>query len=274
MYRSAIGLILCVAAGTAAGEENGINPLLNESFSFRLGANFLSADGTIGASREGGQKNPGIDLDTLGMDDNYTSAYFGARWRPTDRWRLTFQYFNFDSDGDLSANFDDLGFGDIDVSGFVRVQSQLQTGIYVVQAGYSFLKNDRAELGAGLGLHVVDFDTKLAVSGRVGDFTGIPGTDNTDITAPLPNILAFGTYAFTPKLSLDASLGYFSLNYDKYDGSMAAAAINLEYRFTKHFGAGFGYNYVNMNLDVDDGDITYDYNLDYQGPVVFLSAGF
>ena len=89
-----------------------------------------------------------------------------------------------------------------------------------------------------------------------------------------PNLLAYGTYAFTPKLSLDASAAYFSLSYDDYDGSLFRGTVNLEYRFNDHIGAGIGYNYTNMNLDIEDGDDTTEYDLSYTGPVVFLSAGF
>ncbi|MCP3866974.1 MAG: hypothetical protein GY703_02540 [Gammaproteobacteria bacterium] len=274
MYRCGIWFILSLFPVLAIGAGQSINPVLDEKLSFRLGANFLNVDGSISSSLDSGPVNPNLDLDTLGIDDDYTSPYFGARWRPSERWRLTFNYFGFDNEGDISASFSDLDFGEIDVSGFVRVESQFKTDFYVIQGGYSFLKNERSELGVGLGLHIVDFDTKLKVSGQLGQYTGQIGVASTDLTAPLPNIQLFGTYAFTPKLFADGSLSYFSLDYDKYDGSLIAATVSLEYRLTKHFGVGLGYNYVNMNLDIDKSGEKNEYDLDYTGPKVFLSAGF
>ena len=272
MRRELIGLLLGISSTMVMAEGEAINPVLDESFHFRLGANFLNVDGDLSSSRSG-VDTPDVDLDTLGMDDDYTSPYFRFRWRPSDRWRLSFNYFKFDNDGDVTETFD-FDFGDLDVSGFARVETKLKTEFYVAQAGYSFLKNERSELGLGAGFHVVDLDTKIKASAGLGPIGGQLGSESTDVTAPLPNVTAFATYAFTPKLSLDASVSYFSLSYDKYSGDLAAAVVNLEYRFTRNFGAGVGYNYVNMNLDIDHGDGEDTYDFTFKGPLVFLSAGF
>lgn len=266
-------LLTSVFTTTACWAGPSLNPVLDEPFSFRLGAYFMNADGTLRSTRDG-QSVDNIDLDTLGIDEDYTSAYFGARWRFAERWRLTFNYFGFDSDGKVTGNFDDLDFGDIDVTGFATIKSSFKTEFYVGQVGYSFLKNERAELGVGLGLHVVRLKTKLTASGEVNEVSGTVGSASTDITAPLPDIRAFGTYAFTPKLSLDGQLAYFTLGYDKYSGDLFDAGVNLEYRFTDHFGAGVGYRYLNMKLKIDKSQRTDKYDLDFKGPVVFVSAGF
>ena len=264
MRRGIIGLVLCMSTGVAFGEVQGVNPVLNESFTFRLGANFLTVDGDLGAER-GNTDLPDVDIDRLGIDDDETSPYLAARWRATDRWQFTFDYFGFDNSGDVTGSFK--------VVGDVRVQTRLKTDFYIVQTGYSLLKNERAELGLGLGLHIINFDSNIRVT-AAGITTGKLGTESTDITAPLPNLLAYGTYAFTPKLSLDGSAAYFTLDYNHYDGSLFRGTVNLEYRFNDHIGAGIGYNYTNMNLDIEDDGRTSEYDLNYTGPVIFLSAGF
>jgi len=240
MRRGAIGLVLCISTGMAYGEAQGINPVLNEPFTLRLGANFLTVDGDLGSGTDNGNL-PDIDIDTLGVDKDETSLYFAARWRPSNRWMIKLDYFGFDNSGDVMRPF--LDFGEIGAIGTIRVETKLKTDFYVLQAGYSLLKNERVDLGLGLGLHVIDFDTSLRVTGKLGDYTGKIGTEKTD---------------------------------GDYSGSLFRGTINLEYRFTDHIGAGIGYNYTNMNLDidVDDDDITSEYDLNYTGPVVFVSAGF
>lgn len=270
MRRSVFGLVLCMSTGMAFGETQGINPVLNEPFTFRLGANFLTVDGDLGSGTDN-KEFPDIDIDTLGVDEDETSLYFAARWRPSHRWMIKFDYFGFDNEGDVSRPILDFGGSGI---GTLRAETKLKTDFYVIQAGYSLLKNERADLGLGLGLHVIDFDTSLRLTGQLGNTVRAIGTERTDLLVPLPNLLAYGTYAFTPKLSLDGSAAYFSLSYDDYDGSLFRGTINLEYRFTDHIGAGIGYNYTNMNLDIEDDDVTTEYDLNYTGPVVFLSAGF
>jgi opacity protein-like surface antigen len=267
LFLSSIISTTVFAAGSA------INPVLDDPFTFRLGATYMEPDGKISSTIKG---NSTVDLSAsdLGIEDGSTNPYFGFRWRFTDRWRLTFDYFGLDVDGSVRRDFGDFEFGDISASGFLAVDTSFKTDFYVTQVGYSFLKNERAELGAGLGLHVVNFDTSLKVSGGIGEKSDAIQSDSIDLTAPLPNILGYGTYAFTPKLSLGGSIGWFGLDYDQYSGNLVTLAAALEYRLTKHIGVGAGYNYVDMDLTIDKSNREDEYNLKYTGPVLYLSAGF
>ena len=255
----------------AAG--NALNPVLDDKFTFKLGASWLKADGSFSSTREG---DPTEKLTTsdLGVDDTETNAAFSARWRFTERWRLTFDYFGLDVNGNVREDFDDLDFGDIQASGFLAVDTKFKTDFYIAQVGYSLLKNERAELGIGAGVHIVRFDTKLKVSGGINNASGSVQSDSVDLTAPLPNVLGYGTYAFTPKLSLDGSVGWFGLSYSDYDGNLLTLAANLDYRLTDHFGVGVGYNYINMDLTINKSNRKDKYDIDYKGPVLYVTASF
>ncbi len=273
MKCSTFGLLLAVlVSSTAQAAGKALNPNLDDPWTFRLGANYLDMTGTFSSTIKG---EPTDDLSTsdLGLDGGNWTPYFGMRWRFTDRWRATFNYFGMDSDGGVRKNFDRLIFGDISATGFLEVETSFKTDFYVAQVGYSFLKNERAELGLGAGLHVVDFDTTLKVRGKINGVGGSTKSDSSDLTVPLPNILGYGTYAFTPKLSLDGGLGWFGLDYDQYSGDLFAVTANLEYRVSENVGIGVGYNYIDMDLEIDDSR-TDTYNLEYQGPVLYVSAGF
>jgi opacity protein-like surface antigen len=265
-----VGSILSATVYAAGGA---VNPILDDSFTFELGASWMKADGTFSSTRDG-EPTDKISTSDLDIDDTNTQPAFAFRWRFTDRWRLTFDYLGLDNDGNVRADFDDLEFGDIKASGFLAVDTKFATDFYIAQVGYSLLKNERAELGIGGGVHVVNFDTALKVSGDIdGIGSGSVQSDKVQLTAPLPNILGFGTYAFTPKLSVDGSVGWFSLDYSDYSGSLLALSASLEYRVTRHFGVGVGYNYLDMDLTIDKSrEDTYD--LDYKGPVLYVTAGF
>ena len=256
------------AAGSA------INPIMDDAFTFRLGATYMNADGTFSSTLKG-EPTDDLSTDDLGIDDGNTTPYFGFRWRFADRWRLTFDYVGVDTDGSVRKDFNDLEFGDIKASGFLAVDTDFDTDFYIAQVGYSFLKNERAELGIGGGAHVVNFDTRVKVSGGIdGIGSGSVQSDSVELTAPLPNILGFGTYAITPKLSLDGNVAWFDLDYKDYSGNLVALNANIEYRVTKHLGVGVGYNYVDMDLTIDKSKRKDKYDLDYKGPVVYVSAGF
>ena len=270
LFAILFGSVLSCAVNAAG---NSLNPVLDDKFSFKLGATWLKADGSFSSTKDG-EPTDKISTGDLGVDDSDTNFYFGARWRFTERWRLMFSYFGQDTKSTVRENFDDLEFGDIEASGFLAVDTRLQTDFYVVQAGYSFLKNERAELGIGGGLHIVDFDTKLKVSGGINDVSGSVQTDDVDITAPLPNILGYGASAITPKLSVDGAVGWFGLDYGDYSGNLVTLVANIEYRLTDHFGVGVGYNYVDMDLDIEKSKRTDSYDLDYKGPVAYVTASF
>jgi opacity protein-like surface antigen len=262
-----------VLSGTVLAAGNSLNPVLDDKFTFKLGASWLKADGSFSSTREG---DPTEKLTTsdLGVDDTETNAAFSARWRFTERWRLTFDYFGLDVNGNVREDFDDLDFGDIQASGFLAVDTKFKTDFYIAQVGYSLLKNERAELGIGAGVHIVRFDTKLKVSGGINNASGSVQSDSVDLTAPLPNVLGYGTYAFTPKLSLDGSVGWFGLSYSDYDGNLLTLAANLDYRLTDHFGVGVGYNYINMDLTINKSNRKDKYDIDYKGPVLYVTASF
>jgi long-subunit fatty acid transport protein len=266
-------LLAALVSSTAQAAGNSLNPVLDESWSFRLGATYLDAKGTFSSTIDG-DPTDSLSTDDLNVSDGNTTPAFGVRWRFTDRWRATFNYFGMDNDGTVRQNFDRLIFGDIRATGFLEVETSFKTDFYVAQVGYSFLKNERAELGLGGGLHVVNFETALKVRAKVNNKSGSLQTDSADLTVPLPNILGFGTYAFTPKLSLDGGIGWFGLDYDEYSGNLVAVNANLEYRFTDNFGVGVGYNFVDMDLDIEKSSRTDTYDLEYKGPVLYVSAGF
>jgi len=264
------GIILSGAVHAAGGA---INPILDDRFTFRLGATYMDAEGTFSSTIKG-EPTDKLSTDDLGIDDGNTTPYFGFRWRFADRWRLSFNYFGLDNDGSVRQDFDELIFGDINAKGFLAVDTSFKTDFYVTQVGYSIFKNERAELGVGAGLHIVDFNTRLKVSGEINGIGGSKKSDTADLTVPLPNVLGFGTYAFTPRLSLDGSIGWFGLDYNDYSGNLVSLSANLEYRLTDHFGIGVGYNYIDMNLDIEQSNRTDKYDLEYQGPVLYVSAGF
>jgi hypothetical protein len=274
MKQKLLGLFFGSLLSTTVYAAGGaINPIMDDPFTFRLGATYMDVDGTISSTIKG-DPTDSLSTSDLGISDANTTPYFGFRWRFADRWRLSFNYFGLDNDGSVREDFDELIFGDIHAKGFLAVDTNFKTDFYVTQVGYSFLKNERGELGVGAGLHVVDFDTSLKVSGNINGIGGSVESDSVDLTVPLPNILGFGTYAFTPRLSLDGSIAWFGLDYNDYSGNLVVLAANLEYRLTDHLGIGVGYNYIDMDLTIKKSSRKDDYDLEYNGPVFYVSAGF
>jgi len=260
---------------SAAAQNNGsaLNPILDDRFTLRLGAYFEKVDSAVAKFNPDIDVDTKIDLERAGLDDDDTSLVVQGRWRFAERWQTNFGYYGTDRSGSTTAE-GDIEFGDLIIPARGKVDSRFSADIYAVDIGYSIVKTPRSEFGLRLGLHAVDLAVELKGSGTIGESDFELGSASSDTLAPLLNIGLFGTYAFNPKLSVSASLGYFSLDYDKYDGEIAFAEANADYRITDTLGVGLGYSFLDLSLDVDEPILDERYEFDYRGPVLYLSAGF
>ncbi len=91
------GIILSSTVHAAGGA---INPIMDDAFTFRLGATYMDAEGTFSSTIDG-DPTDSLSTSDLDIEDGNTRPYFGFRWRFADRWRLTFNYFGMDNDGSV-----------------------------------------------------------------------------------------------------------------------------------------------------------------------------
>ena len=158
------------------------------------------------------------------------------------------------------------------------LKSEFDIDLYIVDITWDFVQTDNARLGLGVGLHVADLDFDLDAEARLivddKEVSVDLGRVQTDFTAPLPNITLSGAMTLVEKVYLTASAGYFTLNYDKYDGELISLRGGVEWRPWKHFGIGAAYQYVDVDLTIDGSNRKQKYDMKFHGPILFVSAGF
>ena len=264
------------SSALAEGEYTGFNRSLDDDYSLLLGAYFSKVDSSYQGKGKQGRLTANLDLEKLGLDDDEIQPYLHGKVRFNDRWRLDLHAFGTDRDSTKEADFDvDLGeSGTIPIG--VSVRTNFSAAIYAARVGYSFLRTPRAEIGAGLGLHVADLDVGISGDLNVGDSQDLPFTlsENADVLAPLPTVGLFASYALTDTLSVHGQLGYFTLSYDKYDGSLVDFLATIEYRPFEHVGFGAGYSLMDADLEIDGNKKTDAFELDFSGPLLYTKIGF
>jgi hypothetical protein len=235
----------------------------------------LDGDTSVSSQMKGTDTPIGteIELRDLGVDGDTTSPWVGIRWRFAERWRLDFNYFRSRQDGSGIAEAE-INFGDVTIPAGIAAKASFDADSYALGVGWSFPRNEKAELDIGLGLHVANLSVAIAGTGFVGDIEAPVLRNAATTTAPLPDARLYGGYALAPTLALEGGIGWFSLNYGDFDGDLRTATAVLEWRPTQRYGVGVGYTYLDFDLTVDESRTrdSYDFRLD--GPILYLSAGF
>ncbi len=163
----------------------------------------------MSAARDGGSGTD-LSLQTLGHDDSQTNVWFSGKWQFSENWQLWGNISQFDGEGSIERNFY-FEFGDIDiptdieaVDGNLRVDSTFNADLYIINLGYQFYKTDTVKIDAGLGIHVVEFGMDIDATLLANDLSESLGSESSDVTAPLPNIVLFGQWDITDRIEVSS----------------------------------------------------------------------
>lgn len=264
---------LVSVAGIALSATPAAAQALNDKYWIEVSAYFPKANTTVNVSRPG---FPGTEIDMesdLDLDKNETLPALYAGARLGKRWVVAGEYYGLDRTGSRTIERD-INFDGATFPVGVEVSSKMQSDIYRLTVGYAFIRTDRAELGAAIGLHATNFEIALQGDTDVGIGVIRQQDSKRTFLAPMPTVGVFGTFELTPKLILTGRADYLSLDVGDYDGSILNAQAAIAYKVTDMIEVGAAYRYVDYGLDVDKGRYTASVDYDFKGPAVFIRAGF
>ena len=250
------------------------NPL-NDTHIFRAGALHQDMD-ISGYVIRGDAPKVELDFDEVfGLDDSITSAFLMYQWRFSERWSLHATYSRLESDGGVVTSRD-FNWNGQDYEAGLELESDFKLDTLLAVVNYSFIKDDRKELGAGFGVHAFDIDADVRLAARLEGEDGERSGSRTrsELLAPLPNLRVFGTYLFTERWSIAGSAGWLSFNYDDFDGDYLFLNLTTEYRFTPRFGVGLAYQVSEIDVTNDSNSSEKSFDIDLNGPSIYLTYGF
>lgn len=245
------------------------HPALNDKFYFGAGVYLTTTTSTLQVNSNAGV-GASIDMEKLlGLQSNKGVPFGMARWRFTDRWRVEVEYFQLNRSGSKAIDRD-IQVGDTTFPVNTQMNSKFDFSDARVSVGYSFFKTTDKELGVALGAHVLSYNVSLN-----GTFNGSTvGSESATVTAPLPVLSGYGTFALTDHWAVDARLDRFSLSFDAYKGNMTSLAVDLLYQPFRHVGFGLGYRAVFIDLGFTASSWSGNAQQAYQGPLAFVTASF
>lgn len=273
-----LALVLAILLGSSMSSFSGTNlqgihPIMNTRFQIVGGGFFARFDPDFRLDRTDLDIGTEISGSDLGIDDDVNVPFAGLRWRITDRWRLEGQLFGFDRSASASGSTR-IEWGDLvfDAGALIKTDADILVGRALV--GYSFLKNDRMELGAGLGLHYMGIDVRLSGQAQVNGRPLVAASEKADADGIMPNIGLFGSYAFNEQWLIEGRVDWLSASIDDYSGDLWRVGGAVVYQPFRHFNFGIGYDYLSFDADVDTGDWNGSIDTDLYGPSVFIGLTF
>ena len=75
-------------------------------------------------------------------------------------------------------------------------------------------------------------------------------------------------------MTLGAKLQFFRTDFDRYEGSLNYASLDIQHRLGKSFSVGLGYNFYGMKLTSRDSDVNGYLKVRHHGPVAFFTVGY
>ena len=249
---------------------------MSDRFWIEGGVYFPKVDSSVAVSSK---VNPGvgteIDMeDDLGFDDSATLASIQAGWRISRKFSVIGEYFSLgrDTTRTLSRN---ITFDGVTYPVATNLTSEFKSDIYRLVLGYSFVHTDKGEVGLALGLHATDFGVTLEGQGRIGNNAGATLERRAqDFLAPMPTVGLYGNYEVMPRLTIGARADYLSLSVGDYDGELLNLQAKVTYRVLDNVGIGAAWRYVDYRVDVDKDRYAGRFQYEFNGPALFLQAGF
>ncbi len=270
MFRTLIAAVivaifmLAVAVRAGAEEEQ-----LPDKFSLRLGGyNIRSADTIVRLDAANAPIGTYIDFsDTLGGDTKAYVFRLDGLYRFNEHHGLDFSFYRIKFTGSRVLG-QDIEWGGETFPISTAVDSEIKFDVYKLNYQYSVYHNDKVELGALFGLHIMKAFVSINAS-QIGQ------SEAESITAPLPVFGLFADYNFTPRFSIFYNYQFFFINYqDKIRGALQDFIIGLEYRVIRNIALGAAYNRFNLNAEVKDETKTLNLNTGWNAGMLYAAIYF
>jgi hypothetical protein len=236
-------------------------------FDLKVGAFQDHIDSQVKRDTSAGVPGFAVDLEEiLGAPGEKTVLQFEGVLRIGHYHRLELGYFELTRNAAVIPS-DDLNFGDETFPAGIEVETRISAKTVTLGYSYSLIRDAQKEIGVTGGLHFTSFDTDI-MSATTGQ------TERSHASTPLPVIGAFASFFLREKLTVNAKLQIFRTDFDRYEGSLNYATLDIQRRFGERVSLGLGYSYYGMKLSSSDNDVNGYLKVRHNGPMMFLTAGF
>jgi hypothetical protein len=278
-FRLMLGAAGVVVAGLAPAGEAGSGRVLlqpppvvipspiNDRFAVRVLYYQPAINNRLRYDSSTGVPGTPIDVeDLLGHKDSDHQGTIDLMLRIGERHRINADFFQLRRTGDEVIS-QQIRFGDDTYAGGDRVLSETDLRKLGLTYTFSFLRRERLEVGAGLGLHLLQLDGRTRVPAT---FT----SEQLDTAGPFAALAGHVSWRVTRRFSLNVSGQYFDLSPDDVRAAFRGFHGDVQYRGWRNLALGVGYSYFGYLVDSADEEFSGFYRLVYKGPEAFVRVSF
>jgi hypothetical protein len=198
---------------------------------------------------------------------NQGRVEFGFRLR--DRNKVRVDYFDADRSGNaVLAN--DVVFRDTTFLAGLPTGTSLDWKQFDITYTYSFIRNDRFEVGTGIAVYFLQFDAMMT---QPQPFA-IPLSEEVSAASPFPALPLDATWCISGRWAATARVAYLKANFHSADGWYSDSHADLQYRWNPNFAVGFGYTGTHTSLTSRISSNPGRVDMSIRGPEAFIRLSF
>jgi len=268
-------LFLVSVTGPLVAQDYDHHPYLSDNFYVSLGW-MRSSNSFKVESDVGDDIGDEVDfIDSLGVSKHSTFINGQLKWvfGSKRKWSLAAQYFSNDAKGSNTLT-EDVEWDGITWKEGSFIDAGVKLSVARLFLGRSFFKNERNDLGLGVGVHNLKMKAFLEGEIKIDDDTSGFQYGGVSESQILPNI--GGWYGFSPAKDwlIHTRVDWIGASIGDYDGHMWNFNAGVNWQAFRHVGFDLSWQYFNVNVSVDSDDWTGGADMKYSGPVIAVTGNW
>ena len=262
-------LLLAATAAVAKPPPDEADNLLNDRLTLQAGLVSSSNATTIRYDATAG--TPGTDVNAendLKLPARKLIGRAELMFRMKERHRVRIQNYYLPLDRRATTLLQStINFGNTTYNVNEAVASELKMRLLAINYTYSFIKNEKVELGASIGFDVIGFQAAASVPARLR-------TERVDRSAPAPLAGLDATARLSSRFYAEGRAQYLKANVQTVNGTFETLEANVLYRLSPNVTFGLGYSRFKINVDSLKVGDSGQFQLRSVGPQLFGRVGF
>ena len=268
LYYTALLLTGCAVATAQQVEAPPPASPITDRFSARVSyyAGTASTNGHVTDSNSAVAGTPFSLENDLGLPSNLGQGRVELIFRLRERGRLRVDMWQLNR-RTVAAPDTTIVYGNILLTPADQVESIFVWRQMDFTWTYSFLRGRRYELGAGLGMHLIQGESEERVAARGAEylFTG---------AGPFGTVALDGTWLINRRFALCARAQYMNTSWNSKSGMLGDYHVDVQFRWLPNLAVGLGYASTKERIEVRDSNPNGEMQLDIHGGELFVRASF